>query len=93
MSDVFRAPPNWVEFGPDEPGVYQLQVLALIESFTTELEDEFGKFTTLNVQDSQRVILVPEQAEDRNQWFVCYLSDPHADARLVVDDYVPETER
>lgn len=85
-----RAPEFWTEFPPEEPGVYQERVLQLIDRFQAHLEDEFGKFTTNPVPDSQRVILVPEEATHPEEWMVCYLSDPSADARLVVDDYVPD---
>lgn len=65
-------------------------VMGLIEQYREELEDEFGKFTTVPIPDTMRVLLIPEVAESKFEGFVCYLSDPHADARLIVDDYVPE---
>lgn len=91
MSDlpVPRAPEGWQEF-PGDVGRWQQRVLDQIQADTAALKDEFGEFTTIPVPDSQRVILVPGEAGNSEEWFICYLSHAGADARLVVDDYLPD---
>jgi hypothetical protein len=64
-------------------------VVHQIEEMKAELQEEFGNFTT-EVMITGRVLLMPEGTSDENDWFCCYLSDPSADGRLVVDDYCPE---
>lgn len=71
---------------------YQRQtplVRAAIEESREELEDEFGNFQLMDLPTG-RVLLMPEGMPDEVDWLVCYLHDSSADARLLVDDYVPE---
>lgn len=56
-----------------------------IERYRGELEDELGNFR-LERLPTGRVLLVP----DVELPHVCYMSDNGPDARLCVDDYVPE---
>lgn len=84
-----RIPPH---FSQTDLERYQRQthlVLKEIEANRDELQDEFGNFTTMDLPTG-RVLLIPEATPDEDDWFVCYLHDASADARLVVDDYVPE---
>lgn len=62
----------------------------MIDVHQEALEDEFGKFTLVNAEDPEKVLLIPEEADSREGWMACYRSDKSADARLLVDDYVPE---
>lgn len=62
-----------------------------IENEREELTDEFGNFQLMDLPTG-RVLLMPEGAPEPNEWFCCYLHDASADARLLVDDYVPELE-
>lgn len=62
-----------------------------IEENREELADEFGNFQTLDLPTG-RILLMPEGTTEQAEWFCCYLHDASADARLVVDDYVPELE-
>lgn len=86
-----RIPPH---FTPDDVALYQKQnklTHQYIADNNEELEDEFGNYSLMDLPTG-RVLLMPAGEPDPNGWFVCYLSDPTANARLLVDDYVPELE-
>lgn len=68
----------------------QTIVRRLIEVHREALEEEFGTFTLVDSPTFNRVVLIPDNATDREGWAVCYRSDSTVDARLLIDDYVPE---
>ena len=78
MSDVV---PDLPTLTPEETA----HVLAEIERWRGNLEDELGTFTT-EVLPTGRVLLLPKEELPH----VCYMSDDGPFARLCVDDYVPE---
>lgn len=64
-----------------------------LEKFREALEDEFGKFTVVDIgPETCRVRVVPEEAASREEWQVAYPSHYLPNARLIVDDYAPENQ-
>lgn len=62
-----------------------LRIEREIKKWQGHLEDVFGKFRQERLPTG-RVLLV----SDNEVPHVCYMSDESSDARLCVDDYVPE---
>lgn len=60
--------------------------LALIQQHEEEIIDELG-MVDLMILPTNRVLLT---AQDGVQQVVAYMSDRHVDARLLLDDYIPE---
>ena len=63
--------------------------LGAILQYQGEIEDELGPNFKLEIMTTNRVLLT---TADEQQQVICYMSDRHADARLVMDDYVPEVQ-
>ena len=84
-----RIPPHMPKEDVQRDQQQTALVRAAIEDSREELEDEFGNFQ-LMVLPTGRVLLMPEGQPNEEDWFCCYLHDASADARLLVDDYVPE---
>lgn len=83
--------PTPVEFDePDDIPAWNTWVRDAIKAHMEQLEDEFGKFTTIDLPNTVRIILVPEGVTTSDEWQVCYPVPYDERARLVIDDYVPE---
>ena len=80
---------EWKSSPPDPIGVWRQRVVADINTYESELEDEFGNFTIEEIPNSPEVKLIPEGFGPAHR---AYMSDHHADARLVIDDYWPTDE-
>lgn len=63
--------------------------LGSIREFEEEIIDELG-VVEVTLLPSNRVLLT---SENGFQQVVAYMSDPNADARLVLDDYIPELDK
>jgi hypothetical protein len=77
---------------PKDVATYKRQtdiVLQQIDYYKEGLTEEFGDFQT-QVMPTGRVLLMPEGEPNQESWMCCYLSDETTNARLVIDDYVPE---
>ena len=81
----------------DPYGVWQADILGNLVTYEEELNSEFGDTWKLSPNPDKdhpwEIILTVGggSPEDETGWqFRCYMSDHHADARLVIDDYVPE---
>lgn len=87
MSTVDGVPVDASDPWRYNPLMHAERTLGLINTYKPELEDEFGEFTTQKLP-SGRILLRSHDGEP----FIAYLSDFHADARLVIDDYIPELD-
>lgn len=76
----------------DPWGVMRARIQAEIFTYREELEDEFGDFTIEEIPNHHEIRLIPEGPRGQQSSQRCYLSDWHADARLIIDDYWPTAE-
>lgn len=74
---------------PDPQGIWQAAILSAIKDYQEELHDECGEFTLSPSMEADHQYEIILTAHGGSQ-FRCYMSDHHADARLILDDYIPE---
>lgn len=65
-----------------------LRIREAITSSLSEIEEELDGPFLLEDLPTGRVLVYHEGS--REEGLVCYMSDRHPDARLILDDYVPE---
>lgn len=81
--NITKQRPDW----PNPHGVWANTIKVELEVYKREIEDEIGEFEIWYREDTgEEVVLENHQGT----FFRAYMSDHHADARLVIDDPLEE---
>lgn len=94
MIDIPEVPTNLEDhpWSPDKGTQTRMMLhvtLGAIRQYQGEIEDELGSSPKIEILTTNRVLLTTANGQ---QQLVLYMSDKHADARLVMDEYAPELQ-